>query len=134
MHCHHTRVSSTTKKILTLKTLKQKMDAVTCKIAVIDDWSKLAHDCADWSLLQPKCEIDFYYDNITDLQENIDRLKPYHIIVCNRNRTILKQPLLSQLPNLKLIASTGPGNHVIDVSYANKMGITVYIIGTLNNA
>ena len=99
------------------------------KIAVIDDWSKIAKDCADWSLLQPQCQIDFYSDNITNLQQNIQRLKPYDIIVPNRNRTIMKEPLLSQLPNLKFIASTGPGNAAIHVAYANKMGVTVTMTG-----
>ncbi len=95
------------------------------RVAVIDDWSRIAKACAKWQLLEQNCKIDFYYDNITDLQSNINRLKPYNIVVCMRNRTVFDQPLLSELSNLKLLASTGPGNKAIDIEFAEKMGITV---------
>eukprot|EP01084_Bolivina_argentea_P268555 456181_1 len=95
------------------------------KIAVIDDWSKIAKDCANWKLIEPYGKVDIYYDNLTDLQSNINRLKPYSIIVCMRNRTIFNKQLLSQLPNLKLLATTGPGNRTIDIEHADKMNITI---------
>ena len=48
--------------------------------------------------------------------ELIDRLKPFTIISSMRERTPLSSSTLSQLPNLKLLLTTGPRNAAIDTA------------------
>ena len=46
------------------------------------------------------------------------RLLPYDIVCVMRERTPLRRELIERLPNLKLIASTGPRNASIDLTAA----------------
>ena len=73
----------------------------------------------------------FDYD-IKNLQEHysdpealIDEIIDQDILVVMRERTIFNAALLSRLPNLKLIVTSGMRNASIDLDYANENGITV---------
>jgi phosphoglycerate dehydrogenase-like enzyme len=55
----------------------------------------------------------------------VERLKSFEAVVAMRERTPFKEELLSQLPNLKLILSTGRRNAAIDLKYAAERGVTV---------
>lgn len=53
----------------------------------------------------------------------ISRLKPFTIISTMRERTPLPRTVLSQLPNLKLLLTTGPRNASIDATACADLGI-----------
>jgi phosphoglycerate dehydrogenase-like enzyme len=55
----------------------------------------------------------------------INRLKPFNIVCVMRERTPLPRAILEQLPNLRLIASTGLANASIDEAAAEALGIAV---------
>src|SRR6202158_1289595 len=59
----------------------------------------------------------------------IERLLPFDVVCAMRERTPLPRHVIERLPNLKLIASTGPGNASIDVAAAGERGITVVHTG-----
>lgn len=59
------------------------------------------------------------------LQALAERLKPYSIISTMRERTPFPSALQSQLPNLKLLLTTGVRNASLDISFATSQGITV---------
>ncbi|PNS15165.1 D-3-phosphoglycerate dehydrogenase 2 [Sphaceloma murrayae] len=61
----------------------------------------------------------------SSLDALISRLKPYTILSTMRERTPLPASLLSHLPNLRLILTTGVRNASIDLSYCKAHGITV---------
>ncbi|KDQ63503.1 hypothetical protein JAAARDRAFT_119183 [Jaapia argillacea MUCL 33604] len=69
--------------------------------------------------------IDVFTDTLTDESDLVSRLRPYHIICAMRERTKFQRSLLDQLPNLKLIATTGLRNAGIDVEYARKKVVVV---------
>src|ERR1700687_6194110 len=59
----------------------------------------------------------------------IERLLPFDVVCAMRERTPLPRHVIERLPNLKLIASTGPGNASIDVAAAGERGIAVVHTG-----
>jgi len=95
------------------------------KIAVLDDYQNAALESADWSVLSGRADITVFQDHLDDTDAVIERLLPFDIICVMRERTPLPRNVVERLPNLKLIASTGPGNASIDVVAAADRGIVV---------
>jgi phosphoglycerate dehydrogenase-like enzyme len=95
------------------------------RVAVLDDYQHVARTVADWSALDGRAEITIFHDHLTDLDELVTRLTPFEAICIMRERTPLKRPLLERLPNLELIASTGPRNAAIDLAAAKDRGVEV---------
>ncbi len=90
------------------------------KIAVLDDFQDAARGLADWSHL----EVTVFNDNRRG-QALVDRLLPFDVVVAIRERTPFPRSLLDQLPNLKLIATTGMRNAGIDMVACRERGIPV---------
>src|ERR1700749_3864913 len=76
------------------------------RVAVLDDYSRVAEAGADWAVLNGRASVDFYHDHIFDEAGLVRRLAPYDIIVIERYRTPFPASLLSKLPKLKLLVST----------------------------
>jgi phosphoglycerate dehydrogenase-like enzyme len=99
------------------------------KIAVLDDYQGVALKMADWSGLANRAQVDVYNDHLADPDAVVQRLLPYDIVCVMRERTPLQRDVLDRLPNLKLIASTGPRNASIDLEAAAAHGIKVVHTG-----
>ena len=99
------------------------------QVAVLDDYQNVALASADWSVLRDHAEIAVFQDHLVEPDAVIERLKPFDIICVMRERTPLPRNLIERLPNLKLIASTGPVNASIDVVAAAEHGIAVVHTG-----
>jgi phosphoglycerate dehydrogenase-like enzyme len=99
------------------------------KIAVLDDYQGAALILADWSAIAQRAKIDVFNDHLGDADAVVGRLLPYDIVCVMRERTPLKRDILERLPNLKLIASTGPRNASIDLEAAAERGIKVVHTG-----
>jgi phosphoglycerate dehydrogenase-like enzyme len=95
------------------------------KIAVLDDYQSVALKMADWSDVAARSELDIYSDHLADADAVIERLLPYDIVCVMRERTPLRREVIERLPNLKLIASSGPRNASIDLEAAAARGIQV---------
>lgn len=95
------------------------------KIAILDDYQKVALSFADFSVIDEQAEITVFEDHITGVKELVERLLPFQIICVMRERTPLNKELLSQLPNLKLIISTGFRNASIDTKAAEELNIAI---------
>jgi len=96
------------------------------RIAILDDYQSVALKYADWSGIREKvAAIDVYTDNIADEDALVERLAPYEIICCMRERTKFYAPLLDRLPRLRLLATTGMRNLGIDAEHAKSKGIVV---------
>src|ERR1700682_907192 len=93
------------------------------KIAVLDDYQNVALESADWSALRDRADIAVFQDHLADPDALIERLLPFDVVCVLRERTPLPRNVIESLPNLKLIASTGPGNASIDVVAAGGYGI-----------
>ena len=99
------------------------------KIAVLDDYQRVALDSADWSALRGRADIAVFQDHLADPDAVIDRLLPFDVICVMRERTPLPRSVIERLPNLKLIASTGPVNASIDLAAARDHAVAVVHTG-----
>ena len=99
------------------------------KIAVLDDYQNVALESADWSVLRDRADIAVFQNHLADPDAVIERLLPFDVVCVMRERTPLPRNVIERLPNLKLIASTGPGNASIDVAAAGEHGIAVVHTG-----
>jgi phosphoglycerate dehydrogenase-like enzyme len=99
------------------------------KVAVLDDYQNVALRLADWSAVRRHAEITVFNDHVADASAVVERLRPFDAVCVMRERTPLTREILQQLPNLKLIASTGPRNASIETQAAADLGIAVTATG-----
>jgi phosphoglycerate dehydrogenase-like enzyme len=99
------------------------------QIAVLDDFQNVALESADWSVLRDRADISVFRNHLSEPEAVIERLLPFDVVCVMRERTPLPRNLIKRLPNLKLIASTGPVNASIDVVAAADHGIAVVHTG-----
>jgi phosphoglycerate dehydrogenase-like enzyme len=95
------------------------------QVAILDDYQGVALQSADWSLLEGQANITVFRDHLPDSTTLVERLKPFDVLCVMRERTPLTRTIFEQLPNLKLIASTGMRNASIDLAAAKDHGVTV---------
>ncbi|PWK65681.1 D-2-hydroxyacid dehydrogenase family protein [Aminobacter sp. AP02] len=91
---------------------------------VLDDYQDAARKCADWDSLQGKVELTFSHLPM-DIVKTLATIADADIIVAMRERTRFDAGLLSKLPRLKLLITTGMVNAAIDLAAAAQQGITV---------
>src|SRR5712675_2438073 len=99
------------------------------KTAVLDDYQSVALASTDWSVLRDRADIAVFHDHLADPDALIERLLPFDVVCLMRERTPLPRNIIERLPNLKLIASTGPGNSSIDIVAAADHGIAMVHTG-----
>jgi phosphoglycerate dehydrogenase-like enzyme len=99
------------------------------KIAILDDYQNVALRMADWSALADRAQITVFNDHVTDPAAVVERLLPFDVVCVMRERTPLPREVIQHLPQLKLIASTGPRNAAIDMAAAKARGISVTATG-----
>ena len=95
------------------------------KIALLDDYQNVALKLADWSTVAERADITVFNDHVSDPSALVKRLLPFDIICVMRERTPLTRSIMQQLPQLKMIASTGSRNASIDAEAATERGIVV---------
>lgn len=103
------------------------------KIAILDDYQDVAKSFADWNAVKAHADIEIFDNHLHEEDEIIKRLMSFDIICVMRERTPLTAGLLMNLPNLKLVVSTGARNRSIDVEGAKKLGIEVQNTGYLGH-
>ena len=104
------------------------------KIAVLDDYQMVALKMADWTPVSSRAEITVFSDHVTEPTALVQRLTDFDVVCVMRERTPLPRAVLSQLPRLKLIASTGPRNISIDAEAAKERGIETTHTGYSSSA
>jgi phosphoglycerate dehydrogenase-like enzyme len=102
-------------------------------IAILDDYQNVALRSADWSILGD-VDLRVYDDHLVDRAALIARLAPCVVICAMRERTTLDRALMEELPNLRLIVSTGKRNAAIDLQAARQRGVTVCSTGGSSTA
>jgi len=95
------------------------------RIAVLDDYQGVALSMGGWERLPADSEIEAFRDHLFDEDALVERLHPFDVIVGMRERTPFPRSLLSRLPNLRLLITTGMGNAAFDMQAAGELGITV---------
>jgi phosphoglycerate dehydrogenase-like enzyme len=95
------------------------------RLAILDDYQKIALSMADWASLAPGVEVRAFHDTLSCEDEVAKRLSDFEIVVAMRERTPFPKSLLDKLPRLKLLVTTGRRNASIDVKAASGRGIIV---------
>jgi phosphoglycerate dehydrogenase-like enzyme len=95
------------------------------RIAVLDDYQDVALSSADWSAVTDRCTVEVFRDHVTDPNALVERLTPFDAVVVMRERTPLPATVLSCVPRLRLVVTTGRRNPSIDLAAAAAAGITV---------
>jgi phosphoglycerate dehydrogenase-like enzyme len=101
------------------------------RIAVLDDYQRIALGIAPWADLGGEVEVTAFSDHLDDDEEVVERLAPFDIVVAMRERTPFPRSRLERLPALRLLVTTGMGNAAIGVEAARELGITVCGTGGL---
>lgn len=94
------------------------------RIAVLDDYQGIA-DTVDWSPIPRPVDLLAIREHLPPGDELIARLADREVLVAMRERTPIDADLLSRLPALRLLVTTGRVNAAIDVAAAHRLGITV---------
>jgi phosphoglycerate dehydrogenase-like enzyme len=95
------------------------------RVAVIDDFLNIALKTGDWAPVQAKTDVTVFTDHLADPKALVERLKPFEIIAAMRERSPFPRAVLEQLPNLKLLVTSGKVNRSIDLAAATDRGIIV---------
>lgn len=93
------------------------------QIAILDDYQNIALTMADWSAVQQQADITVFNEYIGQ-EQLVEKLASFDVLCVMRERTPLNR-ILAQLPNLKLIVSTGKRNASLDMNACKELGIEV---------
>jgi D-3-phosphoglycerate dehydrogenase len=91
------------------------------KLAVLDDYQRLALGYADWKSLQG---VDLVVFN-EPLKDAAQQLAPFDIVCLMRERTPFPRALIEKLPNLKFVSLTGARSPSLDTQALKERGIPV---------
>jgi len=92
------------------------------RVAILDDYQGVALSYGDFSGL----EVTVFTEPLTDVAT---QLAGFDVVVAMRERTPFPAETLQQLPDLRLLVSTGRRNAAIDVDAAPELGIDVSYTG-----
>jgi phosphoglycerate dehydrogenase-like enzyme len=95
------------------------------RIAILDDYQDVALGYADWKGLPGSPEVTVFNEHISRHELLAATLRPFDVIVAMRERTAFPASLLTLLPDLGLLVTTGMGNAAIDLAAARDRGVTV---------
>jgi phosphoglycerate dehydrogenase-like enzyme len=95
------------------------------KCAILDDYQNAALGMADWSVINSEVDVKVFRERIMSEDELISVLNNYEIIVIMRERTPFSASVISRLPKLKLLITSGMRNASIDLAAATAQGVTV---------
>ncbi len=95
------------------------------RIAVLDDYQKVALSMADWSGLLAEHEVTVFTTPFAGLDAAAAALQGYDVICIMRERTPFSRAMFERLPALKLLVTTGHRNAAIDMQAATERRIVV---------
>ena len=98
---------------------------MSIRVAVLDDYQDVALKMTNWSVLPSDVQVQVFRDHLADPQEVAQRLRGFEIVMAMRERTPFPRRLLEELPQLKLLITTGMRNASIDLEAAKERGVDI---------
>jgi D-3-phosphoglycerate dehydrogenase len=95
------------------------------RVAILDDYQRVAERFADWSMVRAQCTIEVFDRNLGSVDEAAAALADFDVICLLRERMAMPAALIERLPKLKLICVTGAHNRTLDLAAAEARGIVV---------
>lgn len=97
------------------------------RVAVLDDWQRIAEQSADWSALSERAEVVFFHRPLGSKVNLVTTLGDFDAILAMRERTAFPEGVIAHLPRLKFFNMTGRRARGLDAMV--RRGITVSITG-----
>ena len=94
------------------------------KVAVLDDYQRLALEYADWKSLKG-AEVQVFQEAFRSTEEAARQLKDFEAVCLMRERTAIPRALIAKLPNLKYVSLTGARSPSLDTQALKERGIPV---------
>ncbi len=104
------------------------------RCAILDDYQNVALKFADWSSLKDQIDITVFDKPFTSSDEAVRALQDFEIVCAMRERTPFGHEVLTALPKLKLLLTSGMRNASFDLDTAKERGVTVCGTGGVGNA
>ena len=95
------------------------------KVAVLDDYQNIFSQIINLDEYKSKYEFTIFNEPFQNELETIEALKGFEAIFIMRERTKITKTLISNLPNLKYIMTSGTRNKAIDLDATKQKKITV---------
>ncbi len=95
------------------------------KVAVLDDYQNVFKEIIDLEKYKDKYDFQIFNEPFHDENDAMVALESFEALFIMRERTPITKSLISNLPNLKYIFTSGMRNKAIDLESANKRGIKV---------
>lgn len=95
------------------------------RCAILDDYQGVALGLADWASLSEQVEFHSLPQHLEDPDQLVEAVADCQILVAMRERTRFDAAVLSRLPHLKLLITSGMRNAAIDLQAAKNQGIVV---------
>jgi len=99
---------------------KQKL-----RVAVIDDFEKLADTVPAYAMLKERAEVTLLRKRLDSSENIVGALKDYDALLLMRERTFFSDKEYSRLPNLKFISQTGRTTKHLDLANATRHDIAI---------
>ena len=98
----------------------------TMKLALLDDYQKVAMRMADWDRLKKRgVEITVFHEPFASIEDAAQKLAPFDMLGLLRERTAFPRALIEKLPNLKFMVLTGARAASLDDKAAAERGIPI---------
>jgi len=98
----------------------------TMKLALLDDYQKVALQLADWDRLRKRgIDITVFNEPFASVDDAAQKLAPFEILGLLRERTAFPRALIEKLPNLKFMVLTGARAASLDDKAATERGIPI---------
>ncbi len=101
------------------------MAAPNFKVAILDDFEKIAETVPAFQELKTRAEITVLRERLDSNDKIISRLRDFDALLLMRERTFFSDKEYSQLPKLKFISQTGRTSVHLDLANATKHGIAI---------
>ena len=95
------------------------------KIAVLDDYQNAFSEIIDTDDYQTKYEFTIFNEPFQSELETIEALKKFEVLFIMRERTKITKSLISSLPKLRFIMTSGTRNKAIDLNAVKEKKIIV---------
>ena len=94
------------------------------KIAILDDYARVALQSADWPVVRGKAELTVFDRHLSE-DEAAASLQPFDVLCTIRERMSLPRSLFERLPKLKLVTIIGMSLPNLDMTAATDHGVIV---------
>jgi phosphoglycerate dehydrogenase-like enzyme len=109
------------------------MEEAMTRIAVLDDWQRIAQKSADWTSLMARAEVVFFDTAFASEDDAAEKLADFDILMAMRERTAFPASLVRRLAKLRMLTMTGHRAARIDTAALIGQGVTVCFTGGADN-